>query len=109
LNGRVTVYDTLDHQISGFSQQQSFGSSLSFTSQYGLIDVANLPVVSSGSETATAATPSSSPPVAAATKERAGQGGDVLALIEKLADLRAKGVLTEEEFASKKAELLGRL
>jgi len=26
-----------------------------------------------------------------------------------LAELRAKGVLTEEEFAAKKAELLGRL
>ena len=47
VNGRVTVYDTLDHQIGGFSQQQSVGGSLSFNSQYGLIDVASLPVVSS--------------------------------------------------------------
>lgn len=31
INGRVTVYDTLDHQISGFSQQQSSGGSLSFS------------------------------------------------------------------------------
>ncbi|MBK7424578.1 MAG: SHOCT domain-containing protein, partial [Propionivibrio sp.] len=46
LNGRVTVYDTLDHQIGGFSQQQSYGGSISFNSQYGLIDVASLPVVS---------------------------------------------------------------
>ena len=37
---RVTVYDTLDHQIGGFWQQQSYGGSLSFNSQYGLIDVA---------------------------------------------------------------------
>ena len=34
---------------------------------------------------------------------------DVMALIEKLADLRAKGVLTEEEFSAKKAELLKKL
>jgi len=46
VNGRVTVYDTLDHQISGFSQQQTYGGSLSFSSQYGLVDVTRLPVVS---------------------------------------------------------------
>lgn len=34
---------------------------------------------------------------------------DVIATIEKLADLRAKGVLTEDEFVSKKAELLRKL
>ena len=32
-----------------------------------------------------------------------------VSLIERLAELRAKGVLTEEEFAAKKSELLGRL
>ena len=48
VNGQVTLYDTLDHQIGGFSQQQSVGGSLSFTSQYGLVDVASLPVVSTG-------------------------------------------------------------
>lgn len=35
--------------------------------------------------------------------------GDPLLLIERLAELRAKGVLTEEEFVAKKAELLRRL
>jgi len=34
---------------------------------------------------------------------------DVMALIEKLADLKSKGVLTEEEFAAKKTELLKKL
>jgi membrane protease subunit (stomatin/prohibitin family) len=34
---------------------------------------------------------------------------DVMALIEKLADLKAKGVLTEDEFSAKKAELLKKL
>jgi membrane protease subunit (stomatin/prohibitin family) len=34
---------------------------------------------------------------------------DVMALIEKLGDLKAKGILTEEEFAAKKAELLKKL
>lgn len=34
---------------------------------------------------------------------------DIAAQIEKLADLHARGVLTDEEFATKKAELLGRM
>ena len=34
---------------------------------------------------------------------------DIMALIEKLGDLKAKGILTEEEFAAKKAELLKKL
>ncbi len=44
--GKVTVYDTLDHHISGFSQQQSGDQSLTFTSQNGLVRVWDLPVVS---------------------------------------------------------------
>jgi hypothetical protein len=34
---------------------------------------------------------------------------EVMATIEKLADLKAKGILTEEEFSAKKAELLKKL
>jgi hypothetical protein len=45
VNGGVTVYDTLNHHIGGFSQQQSYGSTLGFNSQYGLIDVTSLPVI----------------------------------------------------------------
>ena len=47
LNGKVTVYDTLDHRISGVSQQQSGSSSLTFSSQHGSVDVSRLPVVPS--------------------------------------------------------------
>jgi len=47
VHGTITVYDTLDHRITGFSQQQSVGGTLSFSSQHGLVDVAALPVVSS--------------------------------------------------------------
>jgi hypothetical protein len=46
LNGHVTVYDTLDHQISGVSQQQGRGGSLTLTSQHGTVSVSTLPVVS---------------------------------------------------------------
>src|SRR5579864_5594070 len=48
MNGKVTIYDTLDHQISGFSQQQSRGAALTFSSQHGLVAVASLPVVPVG-------------------------------------------------------------
>jgi hypothetical protein len=41
---QVTVYDTGDHRIGGFSQQQSGDQSLSFTSQHGVVRVADLPV-----------------------------------------------------------------
>jgi hypothetical protein len=34
---------------------------------------------------------------------------DVMATLEKLGELKAKGVLTDEEFAAKKAELLKKL
>jgi hypothetical protein len=46
LHGAITIYDTLDHAITGFSQQQSVGGTLNFSSQHGLVDVASLPVVS---------------------------------------------------------------
>ncbi|MBQ0946097.1 SPFH domain-containing protein [Ideonella sp. 4Y16] len=47
---------------------------------------------------------------AAAAAARAAMGADeVMATIEKLAELKAKGILTEDEFATKKAELLKKL
>ncbi|WP_428928334.1 SHOCT domain-containing protein [Marinibacterium sp. SX1] len=45
LNGQVTVYDTGAHNIGGFGQQQSGDQSLTFTSQFGMVRVADLPVV----------------------------------------------------------------
>jgi hypothetical protein len=108
LGGRVTIYDTLDHQIGGFSQQQSHGGSLAFSSQYGLVDVASLPVLSVNGAPVAVESPSA-PPVSAPPASPSGGGVDVFALIERLAELRAKGILSEEEFAAKKAELLSRL
>ena len=45
--GHVVVYDTADHRIHGFGQQQSTASSFSFASQHGPIDVASLKIVPS--------------------------------------------------------------
>ncbi len=127
VNGVVTVYDTLDHQIGGFSQQQSYGGSLSFNSQYGLIDVASLPVVwrSGGGPAPAPQAPAWSPAPQApawapapqpsqAPRDGGGGGGganagDVFATIERLAELAAKGIISADEFNTKKAELLSRL
>ncbi|MDQ2694230.1 MAG: SHOCT domain-containing protein [Pseudomonadota bacterium] len=46
VNGQVTTYDTLDHRISGVSQQQGGTTSLTFSSQRGTVALADLPVVS---------------------------------------------------------------
>jgi hypothetical protein len=43
-SGAVTVYDTLDHRIGGFAQQQGASSTLAFTSDRGVVDVAKLPL-----------------------------------------------------------------
>jgi len=45
LNGEVTVYDTLDNNIGGVSQQQGGDTSLTFSSQYGTLSVNALPIV----------------------------------------------------------------
>ncbi|MGS0742858.1 SHOCT domain-containing protein [Glaciimonas sp. GG7] len=130
VHGKVTVYDTLDHQIGGFSQQQSYGGSLSFNSQYGLIDVGSLPVVSIDGVAQTKASgntngfapvdnpqtqvsaneaPLVAPVVAQQSGNPARAESDIFVMIEKLADLRGRGLLSDDEFASKKTELLARL
>jgi hypothetical protein len=103
--GTLTIYDTLDHQIGGFSQQQSRGGSLSFSSQHGLVDLAELRVVSVNGVIPPAA--ELTPP--AEEKPSPGAEADIMDTIQKLADLHSKGILSDAEFASKKAELLARL
>ena len=49
-DGAVRVYDTGDHRIGGFSQSQSGDQSLSFTSQHGLVRLADLREIEDGSE-----------------------------------------------------------
>jgi len=53
-----TVYDTQEHQINGFSQQQPGSGSLSFSSQLGGVDVCRrLPAFSGVSGTKTSPEP----------------------------------------------------
>ncbi len=148
IGGWTTIYDTLDHQIGGVSQQQSGDASLTFTSQYGVVRVSDLPVVEPAPAPAAPVTlavpeapspepspvappvaspvappaPPPAPPAAASGSETSSppvpgassaasqpSSDDIFAKIERLADLRSKGILSEEEFAAKKAELLSRL
>jgi membrane protease subunit (stomatin/prohibitin family) len=48
-------------------------------------------------------------PLAGAVAPAAASADEVMALLEKLGDLKAKGILTDEEFSAKKAELLKKL
>lgn len=115
------IYDTLDHQIGGFSQQQGGSGGIAMSSQFGPVDLARLPVVMRGGlPVAPAPAPAPapafapmtqiapmSPPAAMPTASTGGE--DILATIEKLGALLQRGLLTEQEFAAKKAELLSRL
>jgi len=112
VNGHVTLYDTLDHQIGGFSQQQSVGGSITFTSQYGLVDVKTLPVISIDNvpvQTPDQSQPGPSFQASPVNTQLANQEADIFGAIEKLANLKDKGILTDAEYSAKKAELLARL
>jgi hypothetical protein len=106
IRGQITVYDTLDHQIGGVSQQQGGDTSLSFTSQLGLVRVADLPVVSpdSGATAAAASSITQSAPTQAESAE-----GDIFQQIEKLAALHKQGFISDQDFTQKKNELLSRI
>ncbi|MGC4008441.1 MAG: SHOCT domain-containing protein [Pseudomonas sp.] len=124
MGGTVTLYDTLDHRIGGVSQQQGAHGTFGFSSQHGPVDLVSLPVVSVNGRPPAAPAPVSPPistsapavvapaPALFASAPAPAGGADaqqIFAIIEGLAQLRAKGVLDEAEFQAKKAELLGRL
>jgi membrane protease subunit (stomatin/prohibitin family) len=52
---------------------------------------------------------SQQPPAASAAAVAGVKPEDVMATLEKLGELKAKGILTQEEFDAKKAELLKKL
>jgi len=147
VNGAVTVYDTGDHLISGFSQQQGGDQTLTFTSQFGLVRVSDLPTVTpvlEGAGHRTEAPPHAADPeadrapqdfsadappaaigtapgfpatlVPGANESSAGArsapdiaGDAIFTNIKRLAELHDAGILTDEEFQTKKTELLSRL
>jgi Short C-terminal domain len=130
IGGKIAVHDTGDHQIGGFSQQQSGDQTLTFTSQHGIVRVSDLPrvdqvmpsqetraasegheaipipgeAVGSGAEAGAGSAAHPAPPAPSARTEM-----DIFAQIERLASLLQKGILTQSEFDAKKAELLARI
>lgn len=114
-------------QIGGVQQQQGGRSgTVGFTSQFGAFDPSSVtePGTAQGAQTAAAAPAPASwsePATHIAPKTQApdpnpnptsGPSGDpaaIVAAIESLAGLHQRGILSDEEFAAKKAELLGRL
>jgi hypothetical protein len=150
IDGHVTIYDTLDHQIGGVSQQQSGGApGVAFSSQRGTFTAEQLPVVSgaasdgtapqgqepSAGESSTPPTPQPQPefghapeptpmeepapasvdpsaPVAGGDLPQAGVNPsqvEILDTLERLGRLKQQGIITDEEFNAKKADLLSRL
>lgn len=121
VNGVTRVYDTDEHQIGGVQQQQGGSAgSVRFSSQFGTFDVSSLRELGAQqvAETPAAAPPpqasppeQASPPVQASAPAPPGSGdpGAIIAAIESLAGLHERGILSDEEFAAKKSDLLGRL
>ncbi|HEX4353953.1 MAG TPA: SHOCT domain-containing protein, partial [Polyangiales bacterium] len=119
--GQISIYDTLDHSIGGVQQQQGGPSgSLSFSSQFGTFTVDSLPLVSGQApqaQPAYQAPPSyqSQPYQAPAPQPSFNGGGEtqghdnILQAIERLSDLHQRGILSEDEYRAKKADLLSRL
>lgn len=136
INGVTKVFDTGEHNIGGIQQQQGGGyGSVSFTSQLGTFAVSNLSELGARevAETSAAApghqyqgqfqfsptqqaarpapAPQAAPPAQGPESGAGGQGDPamIVAAIESLASLHERGILSDEEFAAKKAELLNRL
>ena len=109
----VWIYDTLDHHVSGVSQQQGAGSTVTFTSQHGVVEVTSLPLIAGGrlgspeEGSMASVRPAAAPPPEPC--QAPAQATDILATLERLAELRHKGILSEEEFTTTKAGLLRRL
>ncbi|WP_075185386.1 SHOCT domain-containing protein [Teredinibacter haidensis] len=126
LNGQVTVYDTLNHHIGGVSQQQGSDTSLTFSSQLGTVSVTQLPIISgSGSlqapsknnfaepltqQPVNTPAPTHTPPAQTTTPSSTNISTDeIIKTIEKLAGLRDAGAINEEDFNTKKKDLLSRI
>ncbi len=133
LNGDITIYDTLDNQIGGVSQQQGYGASFTFTSQYGVVSVENLPIISHNGVASVTPEPIIEAPivtpevyqepvveqqpsqmtqeikVSPTVSTNSAQENDIIDMIQSLAKLKDMGILTDEEFSSKKTELLSKI
>jgi hypothetical protein len=129
VGGRTTVYDTADHRIGGLSQQQGGDQRMAFTSQHGPICLESLHILShegvtapegsdltKGDDVEVSASLCEPEPVDkplstahAPSAIARDDHGVIFAKLAGVADLHQKGILSAEEYAAKKADLLGRL
>jgi hypothetical protein len=131
--GQLSIYDTLDHQIGGVSQQQSGGSSsFTFSSQFGQFTVESLPLIQPAPAQQQYVQPyqpppppapapyveqyqpppqnmQANPPMQAPNTGRSSDRDEIFTTLDRLGDLRDRGILSDAEFAAKKTELLARL
>jgi len=112
----VALYDTGEHRITGVSQANG---SLGFTGPAGAVALDRLRRIEAEVAAPRQVDPRQVDPRQADRAQKAApaetpapdrsSADAVLATIERLADLHARGVLTDSEFSTKKAELLARL
>lgn len=119
--GKVELYDTLGHDVSGVQQQQqqsSYPGTLMFTSQNGTFSIGTLPKLSPSLDPKSVESSTSPPEPAprspvARPRQDAGPSqqspDEILKTLERIAELHQKGILSDDEFKSKKADLLSRL
>ncbi|KQT49243.1 hypothetical protein ASG52_09765 [Methylobacterium sp. Leaf456] len=123
--GRIRLYDLGDRELTGVSQQQSGTGSFRFSGPAGSFALSDLtpveaePKEAEGSKAAPKAEPPPKPESSPAPRQETPApakpaspmtgADDILSILERLAELHRKGVLTEAEFAQKKTELLARL
>jgi hypothetical protein len=119
LAGKVEVYDTTGFDIEGLTPRQAKGARPVFASNRGPVKLDSLPRAYGITAEKTAApeakkqqAPAAAPmptPAPAEPKALAMDAAEIIAIIEQLATLKDKGILTDAEFSAKKAELLKRI
>jgi len=110
-SGHCRVFDVGSETISGLSLNSASGE-LMLSTPEGERPLAQFPEVGVAAQPAPEPPPASEPTAASATPAAAPAASgsdDPYAALERLGELKAKGILTEEEFSRKKAELLDRL
>ena len=86
--------------------EQQAAQQAAFESQAQLADMQAQMNAMQAQQAQQAAPPTPPAPAPAAAAAAPAAGGDLMAELSKLADLKAAGVLTDEEFAATKAKLL---
>ena len=104
--GSLSLLDARQHPINGIAQA-SGSAEVVFSTPGGTVSLSSLPPFSPPDP------PASVPMAPAESAAPAGpapiSSGDVISALERLGELKAKGVLSEAEFSEKKTELLSRL